>query len=93
MIRDAILDVTAPGDLIIDCFLGSGSTLIAAETSHRRCIGVEVEPAYVDLAVRRWMDLTGQEVVLATTGETYAVVAQRRSVKLLPAPDEGGIDE
>lgn len=93
MIRDAILDVSAPDDLIIDCFLGSGSTLIAAETSHRRCLGIEVEPAYVDLALRRWMDLTGQDAVLAITGETFQQVAQRRSVKLLTAPYGDDSDE
>ncbi|GKY89834.1 hypothetical protein STA1M1_37030 [Sinisalibacter aestuarii] len=87
-----IRDVSAPGDLVIDCFLGSGSTLIAAETSHRRCVGVEVEPVYVDLALRRWMALTGNNVRLATTGETFEQVAERRSVKLLPAPAEEGTD-
>jgi DNA modification methylase len=86
MIRDAILDVTAPGELVVDCFLGSGSTLIAAETSRRRCLGVEIDPGYVDLALRRWMDLTGQDAILATSGEIYAAVAERRAVKLLPAP-------
>jgi len=86
MIRDAILDVTAPGEVVIDCFLGSGSTLIAAETAHRRCIGVEIEPAYVDLAVRRWMSLTGQEVLHAASGEPFEAVAARRAIKLLDAP-------
>ncbi|AZQ65903.1 DNA methylase N-4 [Silicimonas algicola] len=88
MVRDAILDVTAPGDVVLDCFLGSGSTLIAAESSRRRCVGVEIEPRYVDLALRRWMDLTGQKVIHAETGETYEAVSARRAVKLLPAPDE-----
>lgn len=92
LIRDAILDVSAPGDLVIDCFLGSGSTLIAAETSGRRCLGVEIEPAYVDVALRRWMALTGQEAVHAATGETFSDLAVRRAVKLLPAPAKGGSD-
>jgi len=89
MIRDALLDVSAPGDLVVDCFLGSGSTLIAAETSQRRCFGVEIDPHYVDVALSRWMALTGQEVVLAATGETFAQVAERRAVKLLPPPAKG----
>jgi DNA modification methylase len=93
MIRDAILDVTAPGEIVIDCFLGSGSTLIAAETAHRRCIGVEIEPVYVDLAVRRWMNLTGREVFHAATGEPFETVAERRATKLLPAPDREGADD
>ena len=92
MIRDAILDVTAHGDVVIDCFLGSGSTLIAAETSHRRCLGVEIEPAYVDLALRRWMDVTGRQVVHAATGEVFEVVADNRAQKMLPAPNEEEAD-
>lgn len=92
LIRDAILDVSAPGDVVIDCFLGSGSTLIAAETSGRRCLGVEIEPAYVDVALRRWMALTGREAVHAATGETFSDLAVRRAVKLLPAPAKGGSD-
>lgn len=92
MIRDAILDVSAPGEVVIDSFLGSGSTLIAAETAHRRCLGVEIEPVYVDLALRRWMSLTGREVRHAATGETFAQVAERRSIKLLPAPNEEEAD-
>ncbi len=92
LIRDAILDVSAPGDLVIDCFLGSGSTLIAAETSGRRCLGVEIDPTYVDVALRRWMALTGREAVHAATGETFSALAARRAVKLLPAPAKGGSD-
>ena len=88
MIRDALLDVSAPGDLVTDCFLGSGSTLIAAETSQRRCFGVEIDPRYVDVALRRWMALTGEEVVLAATGEPFTQVALRRATKLLPQPVE-----
>ena len=92
MIRDAILDVTAPGELVVDCFLGSGSTLIAAETSQRRCFGTEIEPHYVDVALRRWMALTGQEALHAATGESFTALSKQRSVKLLPAPTYGGGD-
>lgn len=92
MIRDAILDVSAPGDLVIDCFLGSGSSLIAAETVGRRCLGVEIEPRYVDIALRRWMALTGKEALHAATGETFSDLAVRRAVKLLPPPAKGGSD-
>ena len=88
LIRDALLDVTAPNEIVIDCFLGSGSTLIAAETSHRRCCGVEIDPGYVDLALRRWTELTGLEPIHAATGETFARVADRRVHRALPAPTE-----
>jgi DNA modification methylase len=61
MIADAILDVTARRDLVLDPFLGSGSTLIAAERVGRVCRAIEMDPLYVDLAIRRWQRLTGQE--------------------------------
>ena len=53
LVADAILDVTARGDIVLDPFLGSGSTLIAADKVGRRCFGMDLDPAYVDLAVRR----------------------------------------
>jgi DNA modification methylase len=60
LIADAILDVTARRDLIVDPFLGSGSTLIAAERTGRICRGIEIDPLYVDLTIRRWQRLTGE---------------------------------
>ena len=60
MIADAILDVTERRDLVLDPFLGSGSTLIAAERMGRVCRGLEMDPLYVDLTIRRWQRLTGQ---------------------------------
>lgn len=75
---DAILDVTDRGDLVLDPFLGSGTTLIAAHRSGRRCLGVELDPKFVDVAVRRWEDESGHEAVLVGTGETYADVGRRR---------------
>ena len=64
MVADAIRDVTARGEIVLDIFLGSGTTLIAAERAGRHCRGIDLDPAYVDLAVRRWQDLTGGEPVL-----------------------------
>ena len=71
MVADAILDCTARGDIVLDPFLGSGSTLIAAERVGRRCFGMDLDPVYVDLAVRRWQSWTGGEAVHAETGETF----------------------
>lgn len=76
---DAILDVTERGDTVLDAFLGSGTTLIAAEKTHRRCCAIELEPRFVDVAVRRWERLTGRQAILAETGETFDEVAARRS--------------
>ena len=54
MVADAILDCSARGDIVLDAFLGSGTTLIAAERTGRRCCGLELDPGYVDTAIRRW---------------------------------------
>ena len=59
LIADAILDSTCRGDLVLDPFLGSGSTLIAAEKVGRRCRGTELDPAYVDAIIRRWQRWSG----------------------------------
>jgi len=60
LVADAILDVTRRGDLVLDIFLGSGTTLIACERAGRRFRGVEIDPAYVDVAVERWAAMTGK---------------------------------
>ena len=78
LLADALLDVTARGDIVIDPFLGSGSTLIAAERTGRRCRGVEIDPLYVDVIVRRYQAETGREAILEATGETFAALAARR---------------
>jgi DNA modification methylase len=59
LVADAIQDVTHRGDLVLDTFLGSGTTLIACERCGRRCRGVELDPAYVDVAIERWTAMTG----------------------------------
>jgi DNA modification methylase len=64
MVADAICDVTRQGELVLDIFLGSGTSLIAAERVGRRFRGLDIDPAYVDLAMQRWSDLTGKEPVL-----------------------------
>lgn len=71
LIADAILDCTARGELVLDCFLGSGSTLIAAERTGRRCSGIEIDPIYVDVAIRRWQRHTGGQAVHAASGELF----------------------
>lgn len=66
--RRPILNHTEPGDYVYEPFSGSGTTLIAAELTGRRCLAVELNPAYVDLAVRRWETLTGKRAVLLRSG-------------------------
>ncbi|OBV10531.1 site-specific DNA-methyltransferase [Erythrobacter dokdonensis] len=64
MVADAWCDVTRQGELVLDIFLGSGTSLIAAERVGRRFRGLDIDPAYVDLAMQRWSDLTGKDPVL-----------------------------
>ncbi|MCZ8324672.1 MAG: DNA modification methylase [Sphingomonadaceae bacterium] len=75
MIADAMLDCTEHGDRIIDCFLGSGTALIAAERTGRICHGMELDPLYVDVAIRRWQAWTGLEATDAETGMTFNELA------------------
>jgi DNA modification methylase len=64
MVADAICDVTRQGELVLDIFLGSGTSLIAAERVGRRFRGLDIDPAYVDVAIERWRKLTGKDAVL-----------------------------
>lgn len=61
LVADAICDVTRRGDLVLDVFLGSGTSLIAAEGTGRQFRGVDIDPAYVDVALARWQAMTGKE--------------------------------
>jgi hypothetical protein len=78
MIADALKDVTRRGDLVMDPFLGSGSTLLAAEETGRTCIGVELEPGYIEVAIRRWQRRTGQDAAHILTGETFDAYFERK---------------
>jgi DNA modification methylase len=78
MVADAILDCSARGDIVLDPFLGSGTTLLAAERTGRRCRAVEIDPIYVDVAIRRWRDLTGQDAEHAATGKTFTEMSVER---------------
>jgi len=71
LVADALLDCSARGDLVLDTFLGSGSTLIAAERTGRVCCGIELDPRYIDVAVRRWQRHTGDHAVHAVTGKRF----------------------
>jgi DNA modification methylase len=73
-----------PGQAVYDPFLGSGTTLIAAETTGRVCLGMELEPRYVDVAVQRWQAFTGKTVCLLGDGRSFAVVAAERLAGLEP---------
>jgi 16S rRNA G966 N2-methylase RsmD len=71
LIADALLDCSNRGDRVLDVFLGSGSTLIAAQRTGRVCFGMELDPVYVDTAIRRWQKHTGLKAVHALTGTPF----------------------
>ena len=66
------MDSTARGDLVLDPFLGSGTTVIAAERTGRICYGMELDPVYVDTVIRRWQKFTNLEAVHPVSGQTFA---------------------
>lgn len=75
LVVDALLDCSARGDIVLDTFLGSGTTLIAAERVGRVCFGMEIDPLYVDTAIRRWQKYTGDAAVHAPTGRSFNELA------------------
>jgi DNA modification methylase len=67
-----------PGDAVYEPFSGSGTTIIAAEMTGRTCFAIELSPAYVDVAVKRWQGFTGQDATLEGDGRTFNEIAKRR---------------
>jgi DNA modification methylase len=80
LMRRPILNNTVPGNIVYDPFLGSGTTLIAAEKTGRLCYGLEIDPCYVDMIVRRWQKETGESATLRADGRTFDELADERSV-------------
>ena len=79
LVADAIRDVTHRGDLVLDPFVGSGTTILAAERTGRKARAIEIDPGYVDVAIARWSKLTGKPAVLASTGQTFDEVRCQRA--------------
>jgi DNA modification methylase len=78
MLVDALHDLTNRGDIVLDPFLGSGSTLMAAESTDRCCRGVELDPLYIDVILRRYENETGESAILEETGETFDELREKR---------------
>jgi hypothetical protein len=81
----------------MDPFLGSGSTLLAAEETGRTCIGVELQPGYIEVAIRRWQRRTGQAAAHIVTGETFDAYCERKraegaATQAHPNGDHPGVD-
>ena len=73
------MDCTARGNVVLDGFLGSGTTLIAAQRTGRRCYGFEIDPIYVDTIVRRWQSFTGDTATEVSTGLTFDEIGAKRA--------------
>ncbi len=78
LMRRPILNHTKRGELVYEPFLGSGTTLAAAELTDRVCCGIELDPKYVDVVVERWQKLTGKQATLETDGRTFEQVKTDR---------------
>lgn len=78
LVADAIRDVTYHGDIVLDGFMGSGTTLLAAERTGRVGYGIEIAPGYVDVAIKRWQKMTGGTAVLDSDGRSWVEIAADR---------------
>jgi DNA modification methylase len=75
MVADALLDCSARGDVALDPFVGSGTTVLAAERVGRICYGIEIDPLYVDVAIRRWQKHTGDHALHVASGKRFGDIA------------------
>ena len=74
--RRPIENNSVAGNAVYEPFSGSGTTIIAAEQTGRRCLAIELNPAYVDVAVKRWQEFTGKQATLAADGRTFDEVSK-----------------
>jgi DNA modification methylase len=81
MVADAMRDCSRRRDIVLDPFMGSGTTIVAAERVGRRGYGLELDPLYVDAAVRRWQRFTKRDAILKASGETFEEIAGARPAR------------
>ncbi|MBA3518620.1 MAG: site-specific DNA-methyltransferase, partial [Rhizobiales bacterium] len=79
LVADAIKDGSRRNGIVLDPFCGSGTVLVAAERTGRRARAIEIDPAYVDVAVRRWQAYAGKPATLEPTGQTFEDVEESRA--------------
>jgi DNA modification methylase len=89
LVADAMRDCSRRGDIVLDPFLGSGTTILAAERVGRRGYGLEIDPLYVDAAVRRWQSFTKRDAVLEGTTETFDEVEMSQNRSKLTSMNSG----
>jgi len=88
MVVDALKDCSTKGGIVLDPFVGSGTTLLAAHKTGRLGRALELDPRYVDVAIRRWQALTGQQAILARTGQTFDELEGLAGKTASPSPAE-----
>ena len=81
LVADAIMDASARRSIVLDGFLGSGTTVIAAERTGRRCYGIEIDPLYVDTIVRRWQAFTRGTARHAASGKNFDELQAEREAE------------
>jgi DNA modification methylase len=81
LVADAMRDCSRRNDVVLDPFMGSGTTILAAERIGRRAYGLEIDPMYVDVAIRRWQSFTKSDAVLEATGQTFDEIAAGGAVR------------
>jgi DNA modification methylase len=81
LIADILLDCTSIGDWVLDPFLGSGTSCLAAQQVNRRCLGLELEPKFIDVALKRLKDRCNLDAVHVQTGKSYAEISSERLAK------------
>ena len=79
LVADAIKDVTRSGDIILDCFGGSGTSMLAAERVGRRAHVMEIDPRYADVAIRRWQSFTRRDAIHTQSGQTFDELEKAQS--------------
>jgi DNA modification methylase len=88
LVADALKDCTRRNDIVLDTFVGSGTTILAAERVGRKAYALELDPAYVDIAIRRWQHLVRRDAVHATFGRCFDELAEERTAP--PCSRRGG---
>ena len=81
LVMDALFDCSGRGKIVLDAFLGSGTTLLAAERTGRICRGIELDPLYVDTAIRRWQNLTGRDAVRLADGKLFRALEAEKELE------------
>jgi DNA modification methylase len=86
LVADAMKDCTRRGDIVLDTFCGSGTTILAAERVGRRAYALELEPRFIDVAIKRWQTFSRKDAVHAESGLTFDEVASKRMPTTAAAP-------